>query len=107
MNKIVTNSVFPEEETEVELVLYRFSRFLFNDNNVLFFESGYITNSDEDVLEKHRFHIIKYTKDMYVPEYSEFVCSYVDNAHIRYFVYEDTSNQPFVQLQKMFNIRGI
>lgn len=102
MNKIVTSSVFPEKATTVELVLYRFSRFLFNDNNILFFESGYVKNSEEDVLERHRFYIVKYEEKMYVPDFGEFICSYTDNAKVRYFVYEDTSSHPFTQFSKMF-----
>ena len=107
MNKIVTASIFPEQETTVEVVLYRFSRFLFNDGNKLFFESGYIKNNEEDVFEKHIFNIVKYTENMEVPTYGEFVCSYVDNAHVRYFVYEDTSNHPFTQFSKIFGGFGI
>lgn len=107
MNKIVTNSIFPEQETTIELVLYRFSRFLFNDRNKLFFESGYVKNNEEDVLEKHRFYIVKYEEKMYVPDCGEFVCSYVDNANVRYFVYEDTRNQPFTQFSKLFGGFGL
>lgn len=107
MNKIVTNSIFPEQETTIELVLYRFSRFLFNDGNKLFFESGYVKNNEEDVLEKHRFYIVKYEEKMYVPDCGEFVCSYVDNSNVRYFVYEDTSNQPFTQFSKLFGGFGL
>jgi len=102
MNKIVTTFIFPEKETTFELILYRFSRFLFNDNNTLFFESGYIKNSEEDVFERHKFYIVKYEEKMYVPDCSEFVCSYVDNAKVRYFVYEDTSSHLLSQFSKMF-----
>lgn len=102
MNKIITDVIFPEKETIVEVVLYKFSRFLFNDGNKLFFESGIIKNSPEDELEKHKFHILKYTKGMVYPSPTVFVCSYEDNSHERYFVFEDATNDPFTQFGKMF-----
>ena len=102
MNKVVTNVFFPEREEEIEIVLYKFSKFLFNDGNNLFFESGYIDNNEEDKFVKHKFIIIKYHDGISAPNLAEFVCSYVDNAHIRYLVFEDVSNNPLVQFGKMF-----
>ena len=101
--KRITKITLPESENTYDVILYEGTRFLTNDSNNLFFEAD-IEDNTKAVVSKHRLYIIKYNGDdyTYIPEDSLYLCTFTDNAHIRYFVYEDVSENPLVKFGKLF-----
>ena len=80
-----------------ELALPRSSKFLFNDRNVLYFEESITEREDERQFGKLIFHVVSENDGYdYIPNYYDYLCTFKDNANIRYFVYIETS------ISKMF-----
>lgn len=79
---------FNENAEEFEMLLYKNCKFLTNDNNVLYFEYTYDESDGKcPSLAKYLFKIIPYNDTDNIPLEYEYLCSFEDNAHIRYFVY--------------------
>ena len=89
--KIVKYS-FPEKVGVYETTICKFSKFLVNDGHIAYFEENYIDKPKEEQITKFKFIVVS-ENDGYdkIPNYYEYLCSYVDNAHIRYFVYFENS----------------
>lgn len=106
MSKHISKVSLPEREGNYEIILYQNSQFLMNDGNILYFEYIIDENITTKKLTKHKLYIIKYEDGLtYIPDDSQYICSYQDNAHIRYFVYEDVSENPIIKFSKLFNFK--
>jgi len=119
MGKRIVKVNLPEQEGEYSIVLDKLSKFLYNDNNVLYFEYPersleYIENEKESPdkesnLVQIRFSIIKYNgENTYIPNGYSYLCTFEDNAHIRYFVYlYDSLSKLFGSFFKDFTFGGL
>jgi hypothetical protein len=89
MSKRITKFILMTLEGPFRLQLYKGTKFLCNDGNVLYFEYPLEDNVIPE-MEERDFYIVKYDIDfMYIKDNWEYVCSYTDNAHIKYFIYEE------------------
>lgn len=103
MNKI-TKVTLPEREGEYFIMLYSTSKFLINDGNTLYFEVTLSKDRELPSISQHKLYIIKFVgnESTNVPENCSFICSFEDNAKIRYFVFEDISKSPIVEFMNLF-----
>ena len=105
--KKIIKFVATEKVGVYELVLHKLSKFIVNDGNILYFEDALLSSTpEEEQLVKVKLVIIS-ENDGYdaIPNYYEYLCSFKDNAHIRYFVYiENTIGQMFGKFFKDFSL---
>lgn len=89
MSRKICKISFPEECNCYEVTLPKYAKFLKNYNNVLYFEYSWNDKEHETPeLEKYKFLVTKYDDSMEsIPVEFEYVCSFRDNAHNTYFVY--------------------
>lgn len=85
MNRKITKITLNENEGEYLAKLPQFSKFLTNDGSTLYFE--YIDKGTDTVLADYKFYIIPFNTLNIIPSPGEYICSFKDNANIRYFVY--------------------
>ena len=89
MSKHIAKFSLMSFEGPFRLQLYKGSKFICNDDNVLYFEYLVEDNTIPE-MEERDFYIVKYDRDFtYIRDNWEYVCSLSDNAHIKYFIYEE------------------
>lgn len=97
MGKRIFKVSLPERPGEYVVALDKLSKFLCNDNSVMYFEYPErilksITDEteapkEESNLTQIRLLVIQDSDNIYIPDGYSYLCSYKDNAHIRYFIY--------------------
>ena len=85
MNRKLTKITINETEGEYLAKLPQFAKFLTNDKNTLYFE--YNDKGTETVMADYRFYVLPFNQVNIIPGAYEYICSFEDNAHIKYFVY--------------------
>jgi len=89
MSKRIIKFVLLTHEGPFRLQLYKGTKFICNDENVLYFEYPIEDNTIPE-MEERKFHVVKYEPDCtYVGGNWEYVCSTTDSAHIKHFIYEE------------------
>ena len=99
----------PEKAGYYEVELYKNISFLSNDRNVLYFEYAYdAENGKLPEMNKYYFSILPYNEIDIIPTGYEYLCSFEDNAHIRYFVYYyDAASSVFTKFTNMWGGFGL
>jgi len=101
----ITKITLDERADEYYVMLYSGSKFLMNDGNTLYFEAN-LKDGELPSVVQHKLYVVEFRGNdfTWIPENSSYICSFKDNANVRYFVYEDISNNPVVQFMNLFNI---
>lgn len=99
----------PEQAGNYQAMLFKNIKFLTNNRSTLYFEYSY---DDEDgklpEAGMYYFSILPYNEVDMIPPAYEYLCSFEDNAHIRYFVYYYDSARPlFTKFTNMFGGFGL
>ena len=99
----------PEKPGNYEAMIYKHVKFLTNDRNTLYFEYSYdAENGKLPEIATYYFSILAYNEVDIIPPSYEYLCSFEDSSHIRYFVYYyETGRALFEKFGNMFGGFGL
>ena len=99
----------PEKAGDYEAMLFKNVKFLTNNRSTLYFE--YFYDAEDGKLPeagKYYFSILPYNEVDNIPPGYEYLCSFEDNAHIRYFIYYyDSTSSIFSKFANMWGGFGL